>query len=77
MLKWYLLLFFTSLNFSATSQYVIQGKITDLEASIIDLKGTWRYEKRETLKARKKAARDADLKLCEVKKLAHEQEVRA
>ena len=31
MLKWYLLLFFTSLNFSATSQYVIQGKITDTE----------------------------------------------
>lgn len=58
-------------------QEAIQGKITDLEASIIDLKGTWRYEKRETLKARKKAAREADLKLCEVKKLAHEQEVRA
>ena len=31
MLKWYLLLFLTSLNFSATSQYVIQGKITDTE----------------------------------------------
>ena len=46
--KWYLLLFFTSLNFSAVSQYVIQGKLTDAETgdpipyAAVLIKGTMR-----------------------------------
>ena len=56
-------------------QEAIQGRIADLEASIIDIQGTWRYEKRETLKKHNIMVHDADVKLAQEKKLSHEQEI--
>jgi hypothetical protein len=52
-----------------------QGKIMDLEATIIDIKSTYRFEKREALKEREKIVRQADSKLANEKKMAHEMEI--
>ena len=56
-------------------QDALQGRIADLEASIIDIQGTYRYEKRETTKKHQQLMQDADQKLANTKRMAHEEEV--
>ena len=56
-------------------QEAIQGKIMDLDATIVDLKGTFRFEKREFEKEKAKMILNADQTLANEKRMGHEMEI--